>query len=499
MLSRTTGFLVCAVLVLSMCSVATAINLTGGIHTEDFDSMGTGGTAPPTDWTAASSAGSNPPSALGLPSAAIGGIGNNGYNAGTVGGADRALGVYGGASGDTRFISATFTNQTGSAVSTFDVNYDLETWYWRFADAANGGNDRSAGFNLVIDTGSGFRDVGPTFDTAVTNAGVTTDGGVWLNSPTSSAGIGGTIDLAALNAGDANIAASIAPGGTFSLGWNATSSEPEPLGSGASRHGVVSVDNFSIDFNGGMPPPPPPVGANILVVTNNNGNSQPLVDFLEGRGHTVLRERFNNAAPTQMYLDDNQIDLVIVARESNSGDYDDGSEPQDWNGLPVPMINANMFLYRTSRWGYTDNGGQGGIGDQTDLDPFDDPNHPFFAGLTTSLFDAPEGMTANNSINLPPGSQVLATLNGGDDLAIFIIPEDAVAFNGRGTFGDIRVGFNYGNEGDFGLLNANGREIFARIVDGLTASPAAVPEPTTGVVLLIGVTALSLRRRRRAA
>lgn len=239
-----------------------AVSLPGGVYVENFDSMGPSGTVPPTDWTVTSSAGTNPPNPLGLPSSTVGGIANNGYNAGQVAGnagdADRALGVFGGATGDPRQVSATFVNNSAGPVSSFDVTYDIEAWYFRF----NSDSPRSGGFNLNVITGAGSVDAGTT-DGAVTNATVT-EGATWLSTPVSLTGLGGTVTLAT----------PIGVGESFTLQWNATVGEPEPAGAANSRHTVIAVDNVALDFGEPIPEP----GAAALIA-------------LAGAGFLVRRRR----------------------------------------------------------------------------------------------------------------------------------------------------------------------------------------------------------------
>lgn len=66
-------------------------------------------------------------------------------------------------------------------------------------------------------------------------------------------------------------------------------------------------------------------GAELLLVTNSNGETQSLNDFLTGEGHVVTRDD-RTSGPGDV----SAFDLVIVARETNSGSYDDGSEPEAW-------------------------------------------------------------------------------------------------------------------------------------------------------------------------
>lgn len=241
---------------------AQAISLTGGLYVEDFNSMGPSGTVPPTDWVVVSTVAANPVNPLGLPSGPSANIGNNGYNAGriagNVGDGDRALGVYGGSVGDTRKIRATFTNNTGAAVNSFTLQYDLEVWYFRFGSAL----PASGGLGLRL---NGV-DLGATFDAAVTNAslpptqpdviGGAGEDGLWLNDPLTVLNVGGLVTPVV----------PIAAGASFTLEWDATELEPEPLGTNTSRRAVVSLDNVRINFGSTAPTAPAiPEPASILL------------------------------------------------------------------------------------------------------------------------------------------------------------------------------------------------------------------------------------------
>jgi len=246
----------------------------------------------------------------------------------------------------------------------------------------------------------------------------------------------------------------------------------------------------------GLLAPPAAEAVPILMVTNNNGTSQSLVNFLEGEGHTVTRGRFGGGIPGAAVLDAH--DLIIVARESNSGDYNQGSEPQDWNAIAKPMINMNMYLYRASRWGWMNGNSLPGLGSQTDYDAYPDPSHPFVDGLTTSLFSSPTGMTGASNA-LPASAEVVATLNGGASHGIFVLPAGTTMFSGRGVAGDVRVGFIRGNEGTWGNMSANGEQILLNMIDELTAvAPEVIPEPSTLLVwsLLAGLGGVAGWRRR---
>ena len=106
----------------------------------------------------------------------------------------------------------------------------------------------------------------------------------------------------------------------------------------------------------------PAGGANIIWVSgtyDDNGDGAPddqeWVDLLTAAGHTV---DYNGTYWRE--LDDDKIaalnaaDLIIVSRNSNSGDYDDGDEPTQWNAVTTPIINSSTHIVRSSRWKWVD-------------------------------------------------------------------------------------------------------------------------------------------------
>jgi hypothetical protein len=103
-------------------------------------------------------------------------------------------------------------------------------------------------------------------------------------------------------------------------------------------------------------------GPDIILVSGGHDNNADGVpdDFmwapmLEAEGYAVDWQPGNWAE-----LDDDKIaalnaaDLVIVSRGSNSGDFDDGDEPTQWNSVTTPMILCNAYCVRTTRWKWMD-------------------------------------------------------------------------------------------------------------------------------------------------
>lgn len=204
----------------------------------------------------------------------------------------------------------------------------------------------------------------------------------------------------------------------------------------------------------------------ILMVTNNTGTTQSLNDFLVAEGHTVTRDA-RITGPGDL----TGIDLVIVARESNSGDYSQAPEPAEWNALTIPIINMAPHITRNTRFGWTSGTGLSG-GDLTDYNAYPDDTHPYIKGLSTTIFSTSSTFTAPpETEDLPTGSTVVATAAGAR-YAIWHTPAGAAMFDADATpAGADRVGFIRGNEGSWNNITADGEQILRNIIKGLTGPP----------------------------
>jgi hypothetical protein len=257
-----------------------------------------------------------------------------------------------------------------------------------------------------------------------------------------------------------------------------------------------------------------PVGAaTILLQTNNAADSAttedaPLVSFLSSLGHTVTtRGASGGAVPTAAELAN--VDLIIVSRNTTSGDYDDVSggttEPIQWNGLDKPLLLLAPHLARSSHWGFVN----GLVGSPTNenvpltaLNPYPNPNHPFVAGAGTTVYLDGSRIDYVGSAEVPVGASLVATATAplatggtGDVAAIVDIPEGTAMAGPNGFAGDRRVFFLMNDYPDvtgvqFGLAPA-GQQILGQIITELT-----VPEPG-GAAVLAGVWSFSLLRHRR--
>ena len=80
--------------------------------------------------------------------------------------------------------------------------------------------------------------------------------------------------------------------------------------------------------------------------------------LIEGQGHTIVSHAFyddletiSEAEADARVEEFNEADLIIVSRDSNSGDYNDASEQIFWtDGFTTPMIIMTPYLLRSSRW-----------------------------------------------------------------------------------------------------------------------------------------------------
>ena len=231
--------------------------------------------------------------------------------------------------------------------------------------------------------------------------------------------------------------------------------------------------------------------ADILLVTNDNIATQSLNDFLVGEGHTVTREARTNG-PGNV----SSFDLIIVARETNSTQYDEGTEPADWNGLGLPMINMAPHLMRSNRWGWVNGNNLPNLTLSSYNSPFLNPTHPIVLGTSNSVLNPAFSATGINN-SLPAGTQQIATMGSGTLLShgLFVIPSRTSFFSGRGTSGNVRIGFLRGDSGSWSNASANGElllnnainwalgELGPPTLDNSPASAVASSSATVGGVV----------------
>lgn len=240
------------------------------------------------------------------------------------------------------------------------------------------------------------------------------------------------------------------------------------------------------------------LATNILVVTDPASASQQpddiaLFDFLTNAGYTIDADSgaFTAAPPTPAQLAD--VDLIIVSRTTSSGNYDDGTEPQDWNALNKPLLLMSPFLARSSHWGWLNSTTlPADAAAPTAYNAFPNAAHAFVNGLTTAYATAGMQIDSLVSTTVPATATTVATITttGGNAAAIVDIPVGATAFNSKGTFGGRRVYFTMpdypdkANQDFDDVLTQNAKDIILRIINQvadvsvLEAESATLSGPT---------------------
>ncbi|MFH1719362.1 MAG: PA14 domain-containing protein [Planctomycetota bacterium] len=194
------------------------------------------------------------------------------------------------------------------------------------------------------------------------------------------------------------------------------------------------------------------------------------VDLLEAEGYTVDYQPGNWTE-----LDDDKIatlnaaDLVIIARTTNSGDYNNGDEPTQWNSITAPMLSSSTHLVRSSRWKWFDSTSIVGL----------TPEMVLADGTVVQAIDATVG--TSSFIDAAPGNgTVLAT---GDGLPWIVEWEAGVEFYaGAGQFaGGPRMFFVAGTQevvggADWGELNLtpDGITVFLNAVTKMMTPPPLI-------------------------
>lgn len=246
--------------------------------------------------------------------------------------------------------------------------------------------------------------------------------------------------------------------------------------------------------------------AEILIVSDQpatGGRDDTLISTLQSLGHTVdtsgmgqaYREGNGGAAAALARAVEQGTDLILVSRSTTSGSYDNDSAV--WNSIPVPMLVMAPHLSRSSHWGLLDSTAI--VSDKnvpSEFNAYPVPDHPFVAGLGTSIFPEGARMDYLNSTAVPAGATIVGTLTeGANTFAVLVdIPAGAAAFGtDRGIFGADRAllqltdypdvtGVNFG-------LSDNGVQILGQVIT------TVIPEPGTIGLLAVGAV-LAARRRR---
>ncbi|UCC98789.1 MAG: discoidin domain-containing protein, partial [Phycisphaerales bacterium] len=125
---------------------------------------------------------------------------------------------------------------------------------------------------------------------------------------------------------------------------------------------------------------------------------QAWVDLLEAQGYTVdlsFRNQEGRTLDAAKIAALNAADLIIISRDTNSGDYANGQEPTQWNSVTTPIIMQIGHIARNNRWLWLD------------TDSYNDAQptmqavataHPIFTGVALNASNQVEVLTTNTSI-----------------------------------------------------------------------------------------------------
>ena len=243
--------------------------------------------------------------------------------------------------------------------------------------------------------------------------------------------------------------------------------------------------------------------ANIIWISgffDDNGDGEPddqaWVDMLEAQGYTV------DYTPGWEDLDDDKItalnaaDLLIISRNSNSGDYDDdATEITEWSSITTPIIQISTHLIRSSRWLWFNT---------TTLPTLSDvvvdisvPSHPIFAGVSSpvQITDGAVGPSSFADITgVGAGNGTLLAKVTDADVAWIVEWEEGVEFYpGSGQIaGGPRLFFAGGTQEGDGIgrgeynLTPDGEKVFFNavryMIGGSKLVKAGNPEPADGSI-----------------
>lgn len=220
---------------------------------------------------------------------------------------------------------------------------------------------------------------------------------------------------------------------------------------------------------------------------------QPWVDLLEAQGYTVNLDFRNqegrslDAAEIEVL---NAADLIIISRDTNSGDYANGDTPTQWNSIETPIIMQVAHIARSNRWLWINTDAY-----NDSLPPAMeavDISHPVFNGVNLDNSNQVPVITEASSfpsITDAGNGTLLAKRADNDELWIVEWEAEQEFYAGSGQIAGGRrmlfiSGTNSGVDGRYNLT-ADGEIMFLNAVGYMLGASKRVnaynPEPADGI------------------
>jgi hypothetical protein len=151
--------------------------------------------------------------------------------------------------------------------------------------------------------------------------------------------------------------------------------------------------------------------ANIILVTDFEGTTDvPFVNHLTNAGHSVTatNQRYRTL-DTIKIAELNAADLVIISRNTNSGDYaTDAAEVASWDAITTTVWLGSGFIARNSRWNWVDSAATVAYNGDITAQNATAGAHPLYASLTPSVG---AGFAGESKYLYTTGTEVAAGTN----------------------------------------------------------------------------------------
>jgi hypothetical protein len=153
-------------------------------------------------------------------------------------------------------------------------------------------------------------------------------------------------------------------------------------------------------------------------------DDQLLIDWLVAEGHFVDAQpgfwmTFDRGTTAAL----NSADLIIISRATNSGNYNNDTEPSSWNAIETPILMLTAYISRSNRWLWINSSGISQL-EQSMLEVIA-PDHPIFTNVTVK-----DGMVEALDPTVGSGQTTFITTDGidmGNGTLIAQVPGGAAA------------------------------------------------------------------------